>query len=68
MNQDTINALLTERAGYVLRKLPARVAAVDAALAALGHKTSTAPKIETAAVETDTERAAAKPRTKRTID
>lgn len=68
MNQDTINALLTERAGYVLRKLPARVAAVDAALAALGYKTNAAPKVETASVEADAERAAAKPRTKRTID
>jgi hypothetical protein len=68
MNQDKINALLAERAGYVMRKLPARVAAVDAELTALGYRTSAAPKVETAAVEADTERAAAKPRTKRTAD
>ena len=33
----TLEALLIERAGYVTRGLHARVAAVDAAIAALGH-------------------------------
>lgn len=61
-----IQALLTERAGYVLRKLPARVAAVDESLRALGYKD--APKVETSSVEPETERAAATKRTKRTID
>ena len=61
-----IEALLTERAGYVLRKLPARVAAVDEALRALGYKD--APKVETASVDTEAERAAAPKRTKRTAD
>ncbi len=62
----TIEALLTERAGYVLRKLPARVAAVDEQLRALGHKT--AAPVETATVEHDTERASATKRVKRTVD
>lgn len=61
-----IEALLTERAGYVARKLPARVAAVDEALRALGHKT--APKVEVASAEPETERASAMKRTKRTAD
>lgn len=65
MNKE-IEALLIERAGYVLRKLPARVAAVDESLRALGYKD--APKVETASVDADTERAAATKRTKRTAD
>ena len=40
---DTIAALLEERRGYVMRGLPARVAAVDAELARLGHKAPAAP-------------------------
>lgn len=51
-----VEALLFERQGYVVRGLPERVAAVDAALAALGYK-ATAPAAETAA--------APKPRTRK---
>lgn len=61
-----IEALLAERAGYVMRKLPARVAAVDEALRALGYKTDS--KVETATAEPETERAAAPKRNKRTAD
>jgi len=51
-NNDTIiAALLIERAGYVRRNLPARIKAVDAALAALGHQR------ETAALDAAVERA-----------
>jgi len=49
-----IKALLVERAGYVARNLSKRVAAVDDALAALGHKTT---KVETASFEPATEKA-----------
>jgi hypothetical protein len=66
MNNSQIEALLTERAGYVLRKLPARVAAVDAALAALGYKNK--PETETASVNTNTETASVSKRSKRTAD
>lgn len=44
-----IDALLRERAGYVVRNLPDRVAQVDAELARLGHE---AP-VEFAAVSPD---------------
>ena len=56
MSKNTIEALLIERAGYVLRKLPARVAAVDAALRELGfeHKLMTQ---ETATAQPVSERA-----------
>lgn len=57
-----IEALLQERAGYVLRKLPQRVKAVDEALAALGHK----PK-EAATAQPDEERATLAPIAKRTV-
>ena len=54
-NKDlAIQGLLIERAGYVARNLPKRVAAVDAALTALGHKTT---KVETASYEPATEKA-----------
>lgn len=66
MSQSQIDALLAERAGYVMRKLPARVAAVDAALAALGHKS--APKVETASAEPESERAVTGKRTRRTAE
>jgi hypothetical protein len=46
--QDQISALLIERAGYVARNLPKRVASCDAALEALGYKASTR---EAAAIE-----------------
>lgn len=50
---DQIDALLREREGYVARGLPDRVKAVDAELAALGHKVApekaTAPAPETTA-------------------
>jgi hypothetical protein len=52
--QDEISALLIERAGYVARNLPKRVASCDAALQALGHKVSTR---EAATVEPTVERA-----------
>ena len=52
--QDEISALLIERAGYVARNLPKRVASCDAALEALGHKAS---KREAATVEPTMERA-----------
>jgi hypothetical protein len=66
MSQREIDALLTERAGYVLRKLPARVAAVDAALAALGHRAK--PNVETATADPESERATTAKRTRRTAD
>jgi len=50
-NDQMIAALLAERVGYVRRNLPARIKAVDDALAALGYKR------ETAAVEITVERA-----------
>ena len=65
MNQQ-IEALLTERAGYVQRKLPARVAAVDEALRALGYKDT--PKVEIATAEPEAERASVPKRTKRTAN
>ena len=52
--QDQISALLVERAGYVARNLPKRVASCDAALEALGHKAS---KREAATIEPTVERA-----------
>lgn len=58
-----IEALLIERNGYVLRNLPARIKAVDEALAALGHKASSAK--ETATAEPTEERAVIAPVTKR---
>jgi hypothetical protein len=61
-NKDQISALLIERAGYVSRNLPKRVAAVDEALAALGHKTS---KVETASYEPTIETATKQEPTKR---
>lgn len=57
-----IKALLVERAGYVARNLPKRVAAVDDALTALGHKTS---KVETASYEPTIETATTQEPTKR---
>lgn len=65
MSKQQIEALLIERAGYAQRKLTARVAAVDAALAALGHKTD---KVETAAVDHAPETASAPRRPKRTTN
>jgi hypothetical protein len=38
MNQDWIDALLRERAGYVARNLPARVALVDEELRRAGYR------------------------------
>jgi hypothetical protein len=57
-----VKALLVERAGYVARNLPKRVAAVDEILVALGHKTS---KVETASYEPAVERATKQEPTKR---
>lgn len=42
-----VDALLRERQGYVVRGLEDRVAAVDASLAALGHKTEATTKPRT---------------------
>lgn len=62
-NKETqVQALLVERAGYVARNLPKRVAACDEALAALGHKTT---KVETASYEPATEKANKQEPTKR---
>lgn len=61
MNSQLIEALLTERAGYVARGLKDRVKQVDDALAHAGYKTSV---VETAAVEPDVE-TAAKPAVKK---
>jgi len=49
-----IQALVNERAGYVLRKLPARIAEVDKVLRLLGVK----PEVETATAQPVIERAA----------
>lgn len=51
-----VEALLSERQGYIVRGLPDRVKSVDAALADLGYKATT-PAPETAA--------APKPRTRK---
>ena len=62
MNKHT-EALLAERAGYVARKLPKRVEAVDAALREIGfdHKYMTPePEVEVAISETAMETAALK--------
>jgi len=56
-----IEALLTEREGYVRRGLKARVAQVDAELKKHGVAVEDAPKIETAAIAAPAERAV-KPR------
>ena len=59
-----IEALLIERNGYVMRKLTARIKAVDDALSALGYKTKETPK-ETATAEPIEERAVISTPTKR---
>ena len=45
-NEQMIGALLTERAGYVRRALPARVAGVDEQLRLRGYDVSGLPAIE----------------------
>jgi hypothetical protein len=69
MTSKHIDALLVERAGYEMRRLPERVKAVDAALRELGydHKYMTQPATETAAVEPAVEVASEPKRTKRTL-
>ena len=58
-----IEALIWEREGYVRRGLKDRVAAVDAELAALGHKRGKADaEVETASATPAPETASAKPR------
>jgi len=67
MNKE-IEALLIERAGYVMRKKADRVKAVDNALRELGfeHKYLDAPvEVETASIEPDAERAIRKAAPKR---
>lgn len=60
-----IEALLIERAGYEMRKLPNRVKAVDEALRELGYEHKSMPK-ETATAFPDEERAVAPAAIKRT--
>lgn len=66
MNKE-IEALLVERAGYVMRKKADRVKAVDEALRVLGYESKKAdmPEVETASVEPDAERAVRKAAPKR---
>ena len=59
-----IEALLAERNGYVNRKLPARIKAVDDALSSLGYKAKEIIK-ETATAEPAEERAVLPSSTKR---
>ena len=61
-----IEALLIERAGYVVRKKADRVKAVDEALRAFGYEAKTvASEVETASIEPDAERAIRKAAPKR---
>ena len=59
-----IEALLVERAGYVMRKKMDRVKAVDESLRALGHEVKTI-EIETATIEPVAENASRKAAPKR---
>lgn len=59
-----IEALLEERRGYVMRNLPDRIKAVDAALRELGYENKYMTK-ETATAEPNEERAVIAPATKR---
>ena len=59
-----IEALLEERRGYVMRNLPDRIKAVDAALRELGYENKYMTK-ETATAEPTEERAVIAPATKR---
>ena len=63
MNKE-IEALLIERAGYVMRKKSDRVKAVDESLRALGHVVKS-DEIETATIEPIAENAARKAAPKR---
>lgn len=60
-----IEALLIERAGYVMRKKPDRVKAVDEALKELGFEQKDTPEVETASIEPQAERAVRKSASKR---
>ena len=62
-----VEALLTERAGYVQRGLKDRVKAVDDALRDLGfdHRYLSEPEIETATIDPAAERAVRKAAPKR---
>lgn len=66
-----IEALLAEREGYVRRKLPKRVEAIDEALREVGFehkylsKPAEAAPIEAAAIEADVEKAIVKRAKKR---
>ena len=64
-----IDALLTERAGYINRNKPERVKAVDAQLRELGydHKYLTSD-VETASIEPSVERATRAKATRRKTD
>jgi len=64
MNQPIIESLLTERAGYVKRKLADRVKQVDASLRELGYEHKYLTDIETATAEPVVE-LAAKPATRK---
>lgn len=65
MDKQLIEALLTERAGYVMRGLKDRVKQVDDALRAAGYS-SGAPVVETASVQPDVETASKPAPKKRT--
>lgn len=60
MSSQVIASLLEERRGYVIRKLPDRIAEVDARLALYGYHLT-----ETATVEPQTETATRKKPTRR---
>lgn len=66
MNQKLIDALVTERNGYVQRGLKDRVAQIDALLKQLDHRVDT-PVIETASADPVVEKAA-KPRARKRND
>jgi len=55
MTTPYIQALLTERAGYVARNLPKRVASVDAALSEAGFEHKYLKPLEVASVENEVE-------------
>ena len=65
MDKQLIDALLSERAGYVMRGLKDRVKQVDDALRAAGYSAG-APKVETATAEPEIETASKPAPKKRT--
>lgn len=65
MDKQLIDALLNERAGYVMRGLKDRVKQVDDSLRAAGYSSS-APVVETATAQPDVETASKPAPKKRT--